>query len=145
MEWNVYYFDINHKKIEKFNIFDHWNFREEVKKAVKKWTDKDVFAAELRSILMYYFWSRFQWELIIEIKDDNRVLLTPFGYLCNTEGAIIDVTNENNFDWNGFAEKHINEQVYKNIAKIDVYSQVDYVWNDFVEYCWNYRHEIEEL
>ena len=56
MKWNVYYYDINHKKISTFNIFDHCSFREYVKKAIKKYKNKEEFDEQLKSELCYYFW-----------------------------------------------------------------------------------------
>lgn len=65
MEWNVYYFDINKKKIEVFNIFDHCSFLKWIKKDLKNIKDKDEFAKALKSNLMYYYWAKAEWEVII--------------------------------------------------------------------------------
>ena len=51
----------------------------------------------------------------------------------------VDVTDDNNFDWKIFAEQHIKKQIYKNKAKIDVYDQLKFRWNDFITYVWEYR------
>lgn len=136
MKWNVYYYNINNDKIEVFNIFDHWRFSEDILKRLKKIKDKDAFAEGLKRDLMYYFWSKAEWELIIEITEDNRILLSPWVGCRNPEEVKIDMTNDNSFDWKGFAEKHIKKQIYKNEAKIDVYEQVVHQWGRFVEYCW---------
>ena len=32
---------------------------------------------------------------------------------------------------------NIERQIYKNEAKIDVYDQIEYVWDNFLEYVWN--------
>ena len=63
--WNVFYHDCNSGKIDTFNIFDHGSFRAYVKKAAKKCQTKDEFAKNLRSELMYYFWSKCEWEVLI--------------------------------------------------------------------------------
>lgn len=65
MKWNVYIYDINQQKMADFNIFDHGNFVEYVKKAIMKFKNKEVFANQLKSELMYYFWSKSQYEIII--------------------------------------------------------------------------------
>lgn len=65
MKWNVYIYNINQKKIEPFNIFDHWRFVEDVKKDIKKYKNKDEFADKLKSELMYFFWSKAEYEIII--------------------------------------------------------------------------------
>ncbi len=141
MEWNVYYFDINLQKIDTFNVFKHYSFLEEVKKEVKKWTDKKIFASELRTSLMYYFWSKAEWELVIEITEDNRIYLKPWCGCRNSEEAKIDVTDDTNLDWQSFAEEHISKQIYKNEAKIDVFDQVMMKWDLFVDYIWNNKKE----
>ena len=66
MKWNVYYHDINHKEISTFNIFDHWRFKEDIIKDLKKYKDnKEEFAKKLESNLFYYFWAKSEWEIII--------------------------------------------------------------------------------
>ena len=65
MKWNVYIYDINQQKMADFNIFDHGSFVEYVKKAIKKFKNKEVFASQLKTELAYYFWSKSEWEIII--------------------------------------------------------------------------------
>lgn len=138
LEWNVFYYDINKRKITTFNILkQHGSFNEYLKKAFKKCKTKEEFAEVLRRELMYYFWSKAEWELIIEVTEDNRIFLIPWCGCSNPEEVKIDVTDDTNFDWKGFAEKHIKRQIYKNKAKIDVYDQVYYKWDDFLELVWN--------
>jgi hypothetical protein len=138
LEWNVFYHDINRDKITTLNILkQHGSFNEYIKKAFKKCKTKDEFAEVLRRELMYYFWSKCEWELIIEITEDNCIILSPWCGRRNPEETKIDVTDDTSFDWKGFAEKHIKKQIYKNRAKIDVYDQVDYMWDDFLDYVWN--------
>lgn len=66
MEWNVYFYNVNHQKIETFNIFNHRYFTGYVKQHLQTCTDKDSFAEELKSELRYYFWSKSEWEIIIK-------------------------------------------------------------------------------
>ena len=63
--WNVFYHDSNGRKIDTFNIFEHGTFREYVKKAARKVQSKEDFAKQLRRELMYYYWSKSEWEVII--------------------------------------------------------------------------------
>lgn len=65
MEWNVFYYDINRRKISTFNIFDHWKFKEDTQKNLNKHKNKDDFAEALKSDLMYYFWCKAEWEIIL--------------------------------------------------------------------------------
>lgn len=64
--WNVIYHNINADKIETFNIFNHGGFRGDLKRLYKKYQEKEDFARELKRSLMYYFWGKCEWEIIIE-------------------------------------------------------------------------------
>lgn len=65
MKWNVYYHDINRRKMTTFNIFNHYGFRRAVKEAIKKYRKKDEFIEQLRKELMYFFWSKSEYEIVI--------------------------------------------------------------------------------
>ena len=65
MKWNVYYHDINRRKMTTFNIFNHYGFRRAVKEAIKKHRKKDEFIEQLKRELMYFFWSKSEYEIII--------------------------------------------------------------------------------
>jgi hypothetical protein len=92
---------------------------------------------------MYYFWSKCEWETIIEIVED-RVYIKPFVGCKDYESAKIDVTNDNSsFGWLEFAQTHIKHQNYGNRAKIDVFDQLEWLWSEFVDYCWHTRLKYE--
>lgn len=137
LEWNVFYYDINRNKITTYNIFRYGRFNKYVEKAFETSKTKEEFAKILRRELMYYFWSKAEWELVIELDEDNHIFLIPWCGCRNPEEVKIDVTNDTSFDWSGFAKKNIERQIYKNEAKIDVYDQIEYVWDNFLEYVWN--------
>ena len=66
LEWNVYVGNFNAKKIETHNVFRHTRFTEDCRAAAKKFKDdKAAFAEEVRHSLMYYYWSKCEWEVII--------------------------------------------------------------------------------
>lgn len=74
LEWNVYISDFNEKRIETYNIFLHYSFMADCQKIVKKYVkieksegtfDRCAFAEEVRRSLMYYFWSKCEWEIIL--------------------------------------------------------------------------------
>lgn len=64
LEWNVYSYDFNHKKIVAVNIFDRLGSVDDLKRILKQPT-KEEFAEEVRSLLMYRFWSRCEYEVVI--------------------------------------------------------------------------------
>ena len=65
MTWNVYYYNFNAKKIETFNIFDHWKFNEDVQSDLNKCRNREDFARLLKSHLFYYFCSKCEYEVLI--------------------------------------------------------------------------------
>ena len=84
-----------------------------------------------------------EYEVIVEIDADNRVWLKPWVGCTDPESVKIDVTDDENFDWHGFAEKHINSQIYKNEAKVDIWDQLEWQWDKFIDYVWTTRLKYE--
>lgn len=64
--WNVYYENSGKKKITTFNIFDHYRFVKDCAKELKKAKD-DREAGEriFKSNLMYFFWSKCEYEIVL--------------------------------------------------------------------------------
>ena len=82
------------RSIETFNVFEHGSFREYVKKAAKKYQNKEDFAKQLRSEVMYYFWSKCEWE----------VLVTPWISPRESEKKKIDVCWQIMNNWDVFVD-----------------------------------------
>ena len=57
--------NINKRKIEVYNIFNHGGFREDIIRATKEYENKEEFLKYLQSSLMHYFWSKSEWEVIV--------------------------------------------------------------------------------
>lgn len=141
LSWKVKNFDCNEQVIEDYDILE---YREDfIKKLKKKCATKEEFAEQLRRKCQWQYWSRCEYELIIEVTEDERVLLKPWAGCRDEAKATIDVTDDTSFDWKGFATEHIKKQIFKNKAKIDVYSQLEYRWTEFVDYCWYTRLKYE--
>lgn len=62
MEWLVYYFDVNRQEIATYNALA---CETDIKKILKKSTTKAGFAEALRKEMMYRYWSKAEWEIII--------------------------------------------------------------------------------
>lgn len=92
--WNVYYHDENGQKISTFNVFQHGGFMGDVRKHLKKITEKDLFAKELERSLFYYFASKCEWE----------ILIYPWGGGRNTKEIKIDVYNQVKNNWDVFVD-----------------------------------------
>lgn len=125
--WNVYYHNFNKKKIEIYNIFDHYSFAKEVEKSLKKIKNKDEFAEDLRKNLFYYFWAKSEWEVVIT------------SWAPHIKMSELDRLNTER-------KKHIKEwdrepySLYVNPdvnEKIDVYQQVMNNFDVFLDYVWN--------
>lgn len=63
LEWNVYKEDFNGKEITTYNIFHHYGFYNDLLKAKKK--PEDEFKEAVKTSLMYHFWSKCEWEIIL--------------------------------------------------------------------------------
>lgn len=94
MEWNVFYHDVNKKQIVTFNIFNHYSFNKSVEKRLKECDDKEEFANGLKSDLMYYFWSKCEYEVII----------SPWVGSKDTKDIKIDIYRQVMMNWDIFLE-----------------------------------------
>lgn len=141
LSWKVKNFDCNKQVIEDYDIL---KYREDfIKKLKKKCETKEKFAEQMRRECQWRYWSKAEYELIIRLTDDGRVVLLPWCGGRDPESIAIDVTNDTSFDWKGFAAEHIKKQIFKNEAKIDVYSQLEWKWAEFINYCWHTRLKYE--
>ena len=143
LSWLVMYFDINAQVIKPYDILKH---REEyIKRLKKRCKNKEEFSERLRGEMMRSYWSKCEWELIIEIDEEGRVWLSPWVGARDIASIRVDVTDDPDFDWKGFAELHTAKQRYKDRAKIDVYDQLTYKdqFTEFVDYCWHTRLKYE--
>lgn len=134
--WNVKRYDCNADIIRDYNVLKH---REDFIKRLKKiCANREEFSERLKSQMMYHYWARSEHELIIEVLD-GRVILSPWCGCREPAKVAVDVTDDISFDWYSFAERHIDRQVYRNKAKIDIWDQLDYRWSELVDYCWYTR------
>ena len=72
LKWYAYYESWNDREIKPFNIFDHGGLLEDLQKAAKKVhiredipEEKEEFLKTLKRDLMYYYWSKCEWEIIL--------------------------------------------------------------------------------
>jgi hypothetical protein len=138
MEWYVTYQDFNSQKFKRVNILKY--YEDFIKKLKKKVSSYDEFSKELKSEMMYRFWSKCEYEVVLK-KENGRLYMLSWP---PTEGEVgVDITEDRLFDWNGFFDKVIENRVSKTECKIDVYEQLRYRWDAFVEYCFLYRHKYQ--
>ena len=122
LKWYVYYHSINSQKIKTYNIFDHYGFVKDVEKYFKKYKNKEEFVDKLKSSLMYFFWSKSEWEIII----------SPWCGGRNTKEVKIDVYDQVMNNWEVFADYVWNSKIHrprkkKVVAETDaLYEQISF-------------------
>lgn len=74
LTWNSFFEDFNKREIVVYNIFKHQSFRDDCKKVVRSFDktlnttgvfDREAFKEKIRRELMYYFWSKCEYEIIL--------------------------------------------------------------------------------
>lgn len=141
LTWKVKNYNCNADKIVDYDVL---KYREDfIKKLKKKYPTKEEFAEAMKREMMYYFWSKAEYELIIEVAKDGHIWLSPWCGCRDPEKVKICVTDGESFDWRGFANEHIGKQIYKNEAKIDIFDQLQWRWDEFIDYCWYTRQKYQ--
>ena len=136
LSWKVKYFDCNAQHIVDYDLFKGHYYKDFVKKLKKKCANKIEFSEAMNREMQYRFWSKCEWELILELDDNNHIWLNPWVGCRAPENVRIDVTENESFDWRTF----IGTQCLRNsCAKIDVYDQLKYKWDEFITYLWTTR------
>lgn len=109
--WNVYFGDWNGQKIKTYNIFDHRSFIEDCQKNYKQNRgNRESFFEKMRTDLMYYYWSKCEWEVIIS-----------YWPSCDGSEIKIDVYDQIRLNWDRFCEYvWANKEEFKttNVKKV---------------------------
>ena len=143
LSWIVKNFNFNKQIIEDYDVLKG---REDfIKRLKKRCKNKEAFSDMLKKEFAYHFWSRAEWEIIVEITPERHVLLKPWVGCYSNKEATLDVTDDISFDWRGFANYHINRQIYGDRAVIDVFDQLTYGdnWDKLITYLWTTRLKYE--
>lgn len=142
-KWFVKNFDHNDNKITDYDVLA---YRTDYIKRLKKVCDtKEMFAYLLNRELKSQYWSRFEYELIVDLTEDDRVILYPFISWKKSRELGVDMTADNSYDWLGFAKFFIDKKGVGNTAKIDIYDQLTYgnCFDNLVDYLWHTRLKYE--
>lgn len=101
--WNVIYHSVNADEIKTFNIFEHGGFRQDLQKLYKKYPDRMEFARQLQRSLMYYFWSKCEWEILISpwcgSKKNEEIKVDVYWQIMNNWDRFLD------YVWNAKTSK----------------------------------------
>lgn len=114
LKWYVYYHSINSQTIKTYNIFNHYGFVQDIEKYFKKYKNKEEFAEKLKSSLMYYFWSKSEWE----------VLIYPWCGGRDTKEIKIDVYDQVMNNWDIFVDYVWNSKIHRPRKKKTAKSNV---------------------
>lgn len=135
----VKYHNFNADRIENYDVLKHQE--KFIKNLKKKSQNREEFSKSLQSEFMYRFWAKCECELIISKMEEGRIILSPWIGGRNPETSFLDVTDDKNFDWVGFADKYIGKQNFGNKAKIDIYDQIMYGdrFSNLVDELWYTR------
>lgn len=129
LEYYVYYYNFNSHSIKKFNIFNHGRFLEDVKKDLRECETKKEFAEELHKDLIYYFWSKAEWEVVIT-PWTPRITISELNRLNEEREKTLKKYNREPYSL------YVNPDVSE---KIDIYEQVMLNWDLFVDYVWQHK------
>lgn len=128
--WKVLNYNINLNQIEQYDVL---TYREkQIKQLKKEAENKEHFSELLNREMMWQYWSRAEYELILE-RIDNQLYLKPWVGCRNTDEVKIEVTDD--AFWSEFAKSRYRSW-WGNECKIDIYDQLIARWEEFVEYLW---------
>lgn len=125
LHYYVYIENFNKKCIEKYNVLsDH--FVKLLKAKTNNIKDREEFAKEVKSVLMYNFWSKCEWEVVITdwpthitVEELNRLQKELDGHTA------------------AYGHPPYALSVGLRVAeKIDVYDQIMLNWDIFINYLW---------
>jgi hypothetical protein len=131
LTWLVLNYDINYNAIVQYDVL---SYRTHIIKKLKRIAiDKCDFSKRLNTMMMSQYWSRAEYELILERKE-NRLYLKPWCGCSDPDAVAIDVTDQE--FWIAFSQsKYVSW--HNDAAKIDIYDQISFKWDEFIDYCWN--------
>ena len=137
LTWYVFNSDWNNSTIECINLFDYkWPFlRDLYYNYLKNKEDFDLFAKDTLSLIMYYFWS----------KSEDEIVLTSWPTSLGEEEIqrlVKELKNEKEkyptaYRYSVFPKLPVAE-------KIDVATQIIINWDQFIKYLWDNKELIKE-
>ena len=95
LEWYVYVFDVNSRHVYHMNIFNHGGFNRAIKAILRdpiENYDKNMFTSAVRGELMYYFWSKVEYEVEIGdvMFDKNKTKIDVYDQVMMNWDKFID-------------------------------------------------------
>ena len=137
MEWYVIMWDINQNELTFGNIFHRGRFAEDVKQILhKRGKTKKEFMKELNSACMYSFWSKCEYEIVV----NNLIRRGNYDAILNDDSFIIKkewfAEDKQDIVYEGHNQKALQDnrieagpytiqmKQYDKETKVDVYAQL---------------------
>lgn len=124
LQWNVFVWNVNKKQIEIYNIFEHGNFLKSILNECFKDFPQHMFLNFddiLKRNLMYYFWSKCEWE----------IMLSSFPPCEKYKPKKIDVYTQVMANFENFCNYFID--VFDSFTYLT--SKDDWNYDEFIKYC----------
>jgi len=136
LEWFVYVEEnFSSGKIEHYNIFEHSSFMDDLVKIKKKYKDDfDKFEEEVKHSLMYYFWSKCEWEIVLTS--------WPPYVEADEVDRLVEEKQKRISEGHHFYRENVR---LSTETKIDVYDQIRLNWKKFINYLWTNQHLIKKV
>lgn len=94
LKWYVYLENFNSRSIVTYNVFEHFNFYQDVKETIRQIENKQIFSEKIKRIAKYYFWSKCEYE----------ILITSWIAHNNFKDEKIDVYDQLELNWDRFID-----------------------------------------
>ena len=101
LEWNVWCNEINTNKIKTFNVFNHYCFKKAIINIFNKRLHIDEFEKMIDKEVMYFFWCRAEYEVMIS------------GLFERGAETKIDIYTQLKLNWDRFIDYLWNEYTSK--------------------------------
>lgn len=126
LSWNVLREDFNKGTIEYYDIFKEGHWQETIESLMRSCNSKEEFAVELRKKLMYQYWSRSEYEIVV-------TSWPPYIKVENIDEMKSEIERHNSeYNW-----EQVRISPTLTVAKkIDVFEQLNMNWEQFINYVW---------
>ena len=127
MVWNVFITDMNSRKVEIHNVFNHSSFLKSVNKLLDAKLPKEEFTEQLRREVCYYYWCKVEWEITVSHYPS---------YIGKDEmDKLLDEREQYYRKYNKYP--YSNDVDLVGAKRVDVHDQILLNWNAFVDYVWS--------
>ena len=126
-KWHVFYYNINARQIETYDIFKYTAFKTAVCKHLQDCVVKAEFAESLRRELSYYYRSRCEFEVCVAA-------------LCGDVAKKVDIYTQVYLNWDMFVDyvwsfKELYENKHKTRCQKNTPNKAYLVSPDFCPHC----------